>query len=188
VLEDALADADIRMDAVAFLRLLAETLRGVRGARVDEPASQLTQADVVELRRGGLAPTADHGAYDRVRARTGAEMAALLSRALSTAEAAARMGVDPSRVRQLLAEHRLLASRDGGEWRILDVQFSGDGLVPNIGQVVSALPEGMPPLAAARWLRSPEPDLEIAGESVSPIEWLTAGGEPERVRSLAADL
>jgi hypothetical protein len=98
------------------------------------------------------------------------------------------MGVDPSRVRQLLAGHRLLASRDGGEWRILDVQFSGEGLVPNIGQVVSALPEGMPPLAAARWLRAPEPDLEIAGESVSPIEWLTAGGEPERVRSLAADL
>jgi excisionase family DNA binding protein len=188
-LEEALADGDIQMDAGGFVRLLRDALRTVRGTRVGaDPAGQLTQAEVAELRRGGLAPTADHAAYERVRARTAAEMAALLSRALSTTDAATRMGVDPSRVRQLLAERRLLAARDGGEWRILDLQFTSDGLVPNIGPVVAALPEGMPPLAAAIWLRTPEPDLEVAGEPVSPIEWLTAGGDPERLRPLAADL
>jgi len=188
-LEEALADGDIQMDTGSFLRLLGDVLRSFRGVRVEaDPASQLTQADVAELRRGGLAPTADHAAYERVRARTAAEMAALLSRALTTNDAATRMGVDPSRVRQLLAERRLLAARDGVEWRILDLQFSGDGLVPNIGSIVAALPDGMPPLAAAIWLRTPEPDLEVAGEPVSPIEWLTAGGDPERVIPLAADL
>jgi hypothetical protein len=188
-LDETLAENDIRMDAGRFVQLLRETLRDVRGTRAAaDPASQLTQAEVDALRRGGLTPTADEGAYVRVRSRTAMEMAALLSRALTTRAAASRMGVDPSRVRQLLAEGRLLGARDGSEWRVLDVQFGPDGLVPNIGRVVVALPDGMPPLAAAIWLRTPEPDLEIAGEPVSPVEWLTAGGDPGRVSALAADL
>jgi excisionase family DNA binding protein len=188
-LEQALADGDVRMDPGGFMRLITEALLAVRGTRPPtDPARQLTETEAAELRRGGLAPSADQGAFERVRARTAADMAALLADALSTADAASRMGVDPSRVRQLLAERRLLATRDGGEWRVLDVQFTDEGLVPNIGAVVSALPEGLPPLAAAIWLRTPEPDLEVAGEPVSPIAWLSAGGDPERVRPLAADL
>ncbi len=188
-LEQALADGDVHMDPGGFMRLITEALLAVRGTRPPtDPARQLTETEAAELRRGGLAPSADQGAFERVRARTAAEMAALLADALSTADAASRMGVDPSRVRQLLAERRLLATRDGGEWRVLDVQFTDDGLVPNIGAVVSALPDGLPPLAAAIWLRTPEPDLEVAGEPVSPIAWLSAGGDPERVRPLAADL
>ena len=153
-----------------------------------DPVSRLTEAELAELRRGGLAPSADRGAHERVRARTAAQLATLLARTLSTAEAARRMGVDPRRVRQLLAQRRLLGVRDGHAWRILDVQFTPDGLVPNIGLVVAALPEGLPPLVAATWLHTPEPDLEVAGEPVAPIAWLTAGGDPERVRLLAADL
>lgn len=188
-LKQALADGDVRMDPGGFMRLITDALLAVRGTRPpNDPVRQLTETEAAELRRGGLAPRADHGAYERVRARTAADMAALLADALSTADAASRMGVDPSRVRQLLAERRLLATRNGGEWRVLDVQFTEEGLVPNIGAVVSALPEGLPPLAAAIWLRTPEPDLEVAGEPVSPIAWLSAGGDPERVRPLAADL
>jgi hypothetical protein len=189
VLDETLAENDIRMDAGRFVQLLRETLRSTRGTRMAaDPASQLTEAEVAALRRGGLAPTADEGAYERVRSRTAMEMAALLSRALTTSDAARRMGVDPSRVRQLLAERRLLGARDRGGWRILDVQFGPDGLVPNIGHVVAAMPEGLPPLAAANWLQTPEPDLEIGGERLSPVEWLAAGGDPERVSVLAADL
>ncbi len=89
---------------------------------------------------------------------------------------------------QLLAQRRLLGVRDGRAWRILDVQFTPDGLVPNIGLVVAALPQGLPPLVAAGWLGIPAPDLEIGGEAVSPIDWLTVGSDPERVTLLAADL
>ena len=186
---EALAEADIKMDPRGFISLLRDTLRAMRGPRVQaNPASQLTSAEVTALRRGGLAPTADLGAYERVRARTAAAMTALMASALSTSEAATRLGVDASRVRQLLAERRLLAAREGGEWRVLEVQFGDRGLVPNIGQVVASLPAGMPPLAAASWLVAPEPDLEVAGRAVSPIEWLSAGGDPERVSALAADL
>ena len=188
-IEETLAEADIKMDPRGFISLLRDTLRATRGPRVQtNPTSQLTSAEVAELRRGGLAPTADLGPYGRVRVRTAAAMTALMASALSTSEAATRLGVDASRVRQLLAERRLLAAREGGEWRVLEVQFADRGLVPNVGQVVAALPEGMPPLAAASWLAAPEPDLEVAGRAVSPIEWLSAGGDPERVSALAADL
>ena len=188
-IRETLSEADIRMEPRGFVGLVRDALRTMRGPRAQaDPASQLTSAEVAELRRGGLAPTADFEAYWRVRARTAATMSALMASSLSTGEVAARLGVDASRVRQLLAERRLLGARDGGEWRILDVQFGDGGLVPNIGQVVSSLPEEIPPLAAASWLTAPEPDLEVAGRAVSPIEWLSAGGDPERVSALAADL
>ena len=135
---EALAEADIKMDPRGFISLLRDTLRAMRGPRVRaDPASQLTRAEVTALRRGGLTPTGDFGAYERVRARTAAAMTALMASALSTSEAASRLGVDASRVRQLLAERRLLAAREGGEWRVLEVQFGDRGLVPNIGQVVA---------------------------------------------------
>ena len=153
-----------------------------------DPASQLTSAEAAELRRGGVSPTTNAASYDRVRAATGARFASMLAKALSTAEAAARLDVDASRIRQLLAERRLLGIRDGAEWRLLDVQFRDRGLVPNIGQVIAALPDGLPPFVAASWLGTPESDLEIDDEAVSPIEWLSAGGDPERVAQLAHDL
>lgn len=151
-------------------------------------ASQSTRAVTRELRRGGAGPTDNIAAYDRVRGATAIEMAALLSRALSTADAAARLNVDRHRIRRLLAERQLLGVRAGRRWRILDVQFVDDGLVPNIGRVVSALPNDLPALAAAIWLTSAEPDLDVAGRPHSPIEWLSSGGDVERVRALAHDL
>ena len=188
-IKETLAEADIHMDPRGFVRLVRDTLRAMRATRVQaDPTSQLTSAEMAALRRGGLAPTADLGAYQRVRVRTAAALTALMASALSTSEAATRLGVDASRVRQLLADRRLLAAREGGEWRILDVQFTDRGLVPNIGTVVASLPAEIPPLAAASWLTVPEPDLEVAGRAMSPIEWLSAGGDPERVSALAADL
>jgi hypothetical protein len=88
----------------------------------------------------------------------------------------------------LLAERQLLGMRDGSRWRVLDVNFIGDALVPNIGRLVSALPKDLPPLAAAIWLTSPEPDLALLDRVLTPIEWLSSGGDVERARALAQDL
>jgi excisionase family DNA binding protein len=187
-LRKTLKDGDIQMEPTRFVDLLGDALRAMRSSFRGDPTSQLTTAEAAALRRGGLPPTKNFSAYERVRAKTAGELAALLARAHSTAEVAARLNVDPSRVRQLLAERRLLAARDGSEWRILDVQFLDQGLVPNIGQVVSALPDGFPVLVAASWLTSPEADLEFGDTPVSPLEWLSSGGDPDRVSALAAEL
>lgn len=189
IVEDALSEAGISMDVNRFLQLVGEALKTVRLQRaVVDARSQLTRAELVELRRGGLAVTSDLSASQRARGRTAAETAALLTTALTTAQAAQRLGVDASRIRQLLAGRELLAIKEGGEWRILELQFADGRLVPNISVVVRALPPRLPLLAAANWLRTPEPDLEFEGQPLSPIEWLSAGGDPERARALAAEL
>lgn len=188
-IEQALAEADVRMDVGRFVDLVRNALQtvGQRRAAAD-PSTQLTEAEVAELRAGGLAPKPSLAAYDQARAQTAADMAALLATALTTAQAAERLQVDASRVRQLLADGQLLAVKDRGGWRILELQFADHDLVPNIGRVVRALPDGLPVLAAANWLASPEPDLELAGKVISPLEWLAAGGSVERVSMLAEDL
>jgi excisionase family DNA binding protein len=152
------------------------------------PSSQVTKEQLAELRAGGLVPPRDAQVYDQVRAKTVADLADLLATALSLSEAAQRLGVDSSRVRQLLSDRQLLAIKAGGEWRILDIMFIGPRLVPNIGVVVQALPRELPVLAAATWLTTPNSDLELDGKPVSPLEWLRAGGDARRARRLAADL
>ena len=188
-LERALADADIRIDVGRFVGLLRENLQSIGRQRADvDPRTQLTAAETAELRKGGLSPTRNRESRDRVRIRTATDTVALLATSLTTAEAARRIGVDPSRIRQLLAERRLLATKDGGEWRVLELQFADDKLIPNVGTVIESLPAGMPVLAAANWLSTRESDLEVGGKPVAPLDWLRSGGDPVRVIELTADL
>jgi len=186
---EALAEADIPMDVGRFIKLLRVALRTVGRRHVAaDPTSQLTTSDVEQLRAGGLRPSADLAAYHQVRARTAAQTAALLASSMSVGQVAERLGVDPSRVRQMLAERALLAVKEGGEWRVLDLQFGDRRLVPNIGAVARAIPQGLPLVGVANWLTAPEPDLEVAGTPVSPIDWLSGGGDPGPVVDLASEL
>lgn len=188
-LERLLADADIRIDVGRFVGMLRDSLQSIGRPRADvDPRTQLTAAETAELRKGGLSPARNREVRDRVRIRTATDTVALLATSLTTADAARRLGVDPSRVRQLLSERRLLATKDGGEWRLLELQFADGKLVPNIGAVIESLPAGMPVLAAANWLTTPESDLEVGGKPVAPLDWLRSGGDPARVIELTADL
>jgi len=54
--------------------------------------------------------------------------------------------------------------------------------------VFISLREGLHPVSAWRWLTLPNQDLELEGQSVSPLDWLKSGGNIELVRSLAEDL
>jgi len=188
-IEEALDKSGIDMDAARFVDLLREALGSVGHRRRDgDPAGRLTVSDLEELRAGGLEASADLVAYDEVRARTAAQTAALLATSLSTAQAAKRLGVDSSRVRQMLGDRSLLGMKDGSAWRILEIQFEGRGLVPNVRKVARAIPEGLPLLGVVNWLTTPEPDLEFDGQPLSPLQWLSAGGDAESVSALAADL
>jgi excisionase family DNA binding protein len=184
-----LDEADVRIDFTRFVALLREAFDSVgRRPRTADPSSQLAESDIEQLRAGGMDPSVALGAYDRVRARTAAQTVALLTSSLTVAEAAKRLGVSPSRVRQMLAERSLLGVKDGGEWHVLELQFQERRLVPNIGAVARAMPAGLALVGIANWLTTPEPDLEIGDTSVSPLEWLSAGGAADRVAALAAEL
>lgn len=155
-----------------------------------DPAAELPEAETAALRRGGfrMAPAAaeDGGAL----ARTAAEYAALLETSLAAGDTARLLGVDPSRIRQLLAARRVYGLQVKGAWRIPLFQFDRNRLLPGIEEVVPRLAAGLHPVAVYRWFTTPSPDLapEDLDRALSPREWLLAGYPPSAVADLAGDL
>jgi hypothetical protein len=88
---------------------------------------------------------------------------------LGVAEAARRLGVNTSRIRQRPAERSLYGVKDGNTWLLPAFQFVANGLVPGIEKVLRSLPEGLSPLAVARWLALPNPDLTTRDEEERPL-------------------
>jgi hypothetical protein len=120
------------------------------------------------------------------------EYAALRATALTTKEAAARLAVNDSRVRQRLAERALYGLKVDDEWRLPIFQFGAKGgLVPSIDRVLPHLDESLSAIAVLHWFASPNPDLasaETRGEPVSPLAWLKLGLDPGAVVELAEQL
>jgi hypothetical protein len=154
--------------------------------------ADLTRAEAAALEQGGFVLTDEAGVEDPL-AQTVAEYAALLKSSLSTAEAAKRLGVDPSRIRQRLTSEppTLYGVRIGASWYIPEFQFDGDRLVQGIGEVVSHLGPEIHPVAVFRWFTTPNPDLsmdEPHGRSLSPRDWLRLGLPVPPVVELATNL
>ena len=120
------------------------------------------------------------------------EYAALRATALTTKEAAARLRVNDSRIRQRLADRALYGLKVDDEWRLPIFQFAEEeGLVPNIERVLPCLAESLAVIAVFHWFTSPNPDLsspETHDEPVAPLAWLKLGLDPEEVAELAAQL
>ncbi|WP_347956137.1 hypothetical protein [Gordonia aichiensis] len=103
----------------------------------------------------------------------------LLATALTTEQAAERLDVSTGRIRQRLTKRSLLAMKVGTGHRLPSFQFTGDGEVPGWAQVAPVFPESAHLTAVAYFMQHPHSDLTVVGEPVSPITWLTGGGDPE---------
>ena len=174
-----------------FDRLVAEALEQVVPARPAAlPRHELSAADQEVLARGGfdLDPLPLDAAHPIVR--SAAAYTALLGSSLSVAEAAARLRVDGSRVRQRLAERTLYGIKQPSGWRLPLFQFADAGLVPGIDRVLPHLAPGLHPLTVVGWLTTPTPDLPYGEDEqpVTPLAWLAAGREPAAVAELAGHL
>jgi len=121
----------------------------------------------------------------------------------SVAEAAQRLHVDPSRIRQRLVDRTLLGVKVGREWRVLTVQFLDDAMrarsdspgvaptwtePPGLPEVLRAVPAHLPILTIASWLATPQPDLEVDGHPMSPPEWLALTLDTDRVKQIASSI
>lgn len=158
-----------------------------------DPRADLPASEAEILRKGGfvLEPT-DLGTEDPL-AQTVAEYAALLKSSLSTTDAARRLSVDPSRIRQRLtfSPPSLYGIRVGSGWVLPELQFDGNELVPGIGEVVARLDPELHPVSVFRWFTTPNPDLvaeNLGGRTLSPREWLRSGLPVQAVVDLAAHL
>lgn len=149
--------------------------------------SGLTAEERDVLRRGGADLTEHPFGPDDPLLRTTAEHAAILASALTTAEAAARLGVSEMRVRQRLTGRSLLGISTAHGWRIPSFQFSAEGELPGWARVARVIPSGVSPVEALHWLELPHPELVVAGEPVSPRRWLLEGRSPAAVVAAAED-
>lgn len=165
-------------------------LRFLRTAAPEDEAKALTEAEQRALARGGVASVSDAEAR-LAHARAAAEYQGLCATSLSVEEAAARLDVNPSRIRQRLAERSLFGLKDGNAWLLPAFQFQRAGLVPGIDAVLKRLPADISPLAVARWLGIPNPDLATRDDEetpLTPLQWLLSGNSPETAAELAAAL
>ena len=160
---------------------MRETLYG-------EPTTELAAAELQVLQSGGF--TIDPVLADTDPAANAATTyAALLATSLDSTQAAERLNVKPTRIRQMLAERTLYGIRLDGRWHIPAFQFWQQGLIPQIGKVNAVLSPDLHPLAVYRWFTLPTADLETTDETpVSPLNWLRAGGAVEPVIELARHL
>ncbi|HKI02615.1 MAG TPA: hypothetical protein VKK31_11590 [Thermoanaerobaculia bacterium] len=159
-----------------------------RNSRAD-----LTLAEAEALERGGFVLEPDGPDVADPLAETVAEYAALLKSSLSTSEAAKKLGVDPSRIRQRLTSSppTLYGIRIGTSWYIPEFQFGDGGLVRGLGEIVGRLDPELHPVAIFRWFTNPNPDLSTdgpKGRSLSPRDWLRLGLPIPPVVELASNL
>ncbi len=184
----------IRVQPEILDRLVAEAVaRLPRGLYREDPRSELSPSEVRALERGGFALDSEDLGPEDPLARTAAQYAALLMTSLTTAEAAARLGVETSRIRQRLTSRppTMYGIRLESGWRIPDFQFDDNSLLPGVAEVVARLDPELHPIAIYRWFTTPNPDLAARGISerrLSPREWLRLGFRPVAVAELAGDL
>lgn len=186
VLARHLATSPPSRDALA--KILELTKRHAGAAQASAPLSTGEQSALADA---GVDLDALHQpkASEDVAARTSAAYAELVSASLTTSEAAERLGVSPSRVRQLIAERPLLSVRVSGRRLLPAWQFTEDGiLLPGLADVLASLPADSDPLAVQQRLHSP--DVDLANQDAqprSPLQWLADGGDSTRVIALLTD-
>lgn len=177
-----------------LLREAIESLPAV--TFVADPRRDLPPADSEALQRGGFDVRPAAKGEDDPLARTLATYGALLATSLSVGEAADRLGVNPSRIRQRLGQERTLYGiRTRSGWRVPTFQFAEERLIPGVEAVIAALPDDLHPVSVLTWFTQPHTDLEpppgSAAEAAGPLSprlWLLLGHDPARVVELARDL
>lgn len=154
-----------------------------------DAARELTAEDQAVLRDGGL--TLEPAPGPDPLANTAVKYAAIVKRSLSSEAVSRRLGLTPGRIRQMIADRSLYSFLIGRNRHIPDFQFQGNRLAPNITRVNKALPPGMHPVEVYNWFHLPNVDLFLDDDidnTVSPLDWLKAGHDVERVVILAGRL
>jgi hypothetical protein len=169
-----------RDDVVAALKTLP-VLRPWATTLTDEQARLLDEVGFTE----------DADAYAAAAVDTAAHMGRLTSTAYTAAEVATGLGVGQSRVRQRRLSGALWAIEDGGSYVFPQLQFERDAKgrptrqIRGLDQVLRALPHDLHPVAIAGFLHTPQPDLQVNGKLVAPLEWLRSGGDVGSVVTVA---
>ncbi|HEX3909060.1 MAG TPA: DNA-binding protein [Mycobacteriales bacterium] len=185
-----LTNAGVTVSERRFAELVEQALSELGRPGAADPGTALAPEELAALTaiEADLAPRRPREAD--ARAAAAAAYAALLAEALPVSEVARRLGIDPSRVRHRLKQHRLIGIRRPDGWLLPTYQFGTDGrLLPGIERVAEAvMTTGSHPVSVARFLATAQPELVVGRRRLSPREWLESGGDPAAVVTLARSL
>jgi hypothetical protein len=186
--EELLKARGITMSMEQLFELMIEQVRQLPELRRQSSSGMPTEKVRERLRDTGLTFEPYDGDEDPV-ATSVARYSELLASSLSTKAAAARLDVGASRVRQLLnaTPPGLYGFKDTNDsWKIPRFQFSQDGLIRGMKEVLSVLNPELHPLEVETWFRTPNPDLLDEEErQLSPLQWLGMGEDIEAVVDIA---
>jgi hypothetical protein len=185
---DVLSRHRMRVSEGRFAQLVEQSLAEIGGPAPVDPAEVLTAGEVAALTAVGAELAPPRTRETDPRAAGVAAYAALLADALSVSEVAARLGIDPSRVRHRLLEGQLLGIRQPRGWLLPAYQFGADGRpLPGLERVAVAL-GAVHPVTVARFFATVQPELVVDRRRLTPRQWLEGGGDAARVAALAATL
>jgi len=179
------------IDSNEFDRLVVEAMEQMLPARpLPDPRRELSTSEIALLEQGGfdLKPLPLDSSHPLMK--SAAAYAALVTLSLSVSQAASRLHVEGSRVRQRLGAKTLYGIKLKSVWRLPLFQFTEQETVPGIEKVLPRLDPMLHPLSVVGWFTTPSPDL-VYGEDeerVSPLDWLLAGRPLEPVAELADSL
>lgn len=161
--------------------------------RASEPGvAPLSAQDEAFLDAYAAARPASPQDVERSRARSAQRATALLGTSVSVREVAERLGVAASTIRHRIRDRALYALPSTGERgsrRLPRWQFDEDlHPLPGLREVLAALPVDMHPLQVVAFFATAQPELTVEDQDLSPREWLSQGGDPGLVATLAAGL
>lgn len=130
----------------------------------------------------------DRPALSRGQARSATAFAELLSRSAAGDADAAHLlgGRDRTRISQKVSERSLFAVPSGTERYYPAWQFVDGKPLRGLKAVLGALDPQLHPLSVDHWFTTPNLDLEVSGEALTPVEWLSTGGDITIVARLAS--
>lgn len=104
------------------------------------------------------------------------------------AAVASLLDVDRSRISDMIRDKSLYLVTHGNRRFFPTWQFIEGRTIPGLRETLAALDEDIHPLVVDHWFTTPSSDLEIGQVPVSPVTWLSTGGNPDAVIELATGL
>lgn len=114
----------------------------------------------------------------------------LATDSLSVPDVAEMLGVDAGRIRHRVSDRSLYAFKVGRQLRLPRWQFTSGTpreALPGLRTVLAAVDDDASPVELARFVSTPQADLDLAGTAVTPRDWLLAGRSAAAVRSILED-
>lgn len=171
-------------DLAEIMEIFADAI----AAPVADPVRSMTAEQEQALRDAGSLVEELPPVMERASTKTALVYVDIVRTSLTSKEAGQLLGVSEGRIRQRIGDRTLFAMR-GRRRRLLPrFQFTDDGELPGWAHVAPHVPEDAYPVAVVRFMTWAHPDLHMGGKSMSPVEWLTAGGSPSELADLVDDV